>query len=146
MKTKQVIVVRSDLHMKKGKLAAQVAHASLGAIMQLMSRKIFVDKHSNSVDRYSNNSYSVHYTLSLDEDSPVAHWFKNSFKKVVLVVNSEEELLTIYKRANKIGLPSILITDSGFTAFHGVPTNTCVAIGPWNEEGIDTITGHLKLM
>ncbi|HLD89446.1 MAG TPA: aminoacyl-tRNA hydrolase, partial [Patescibacteria group bacterium] len=92
MKTKQVIVVRSDLHMKKGKLAAQVAHASLGAIMQLMSRKIFVDKHSNSVDRYSNNSYSVHYTLSLDEDSPVAHWFKNSFKKVVLVVNSEEEL------------------------------------------------------
>ena len=139
MQTKQVIVVRKDLNMKKGKLAAQVAHASLGVIMSLMSREDFVD-------RCSNLDYSVDYMLSVHEDSPIEHWLKHSFKKVVLEVNSEEELLAIYDKVKDTKIPSILITDSGFTVFHGVATNTCVAIGPAREEDIDTITGHLKLM
>lgn len=111
MQTKQVIIVRKDLHMKKGKLAAQVAHASLGAIMGLMSRE-------DSVDRCDNLDYSVDYLLSVHEDSAIEHWLKNSFKKVVLEVNSEEELLAIYEKVKNTKIPSILITDSGFTVFH----------------------------
>ena len=139
MQTKQVIVVRKDLHMKKGKLAAQVAHASLGAIISVMSRE-------DVVDGCDNLDYSVDYLLSVHEDSPIEHWLMNSFKKVVLEVESEDELLAIYDKVKDTQIPSSLITDSGFTVFHGVPTNTCVAIGPAREEDIDAITGHLKLM
>lgn len=134
-----MIVVRNDLHMKKGKMAAQVAHASLGVILGLMTRENFVDNRSKM-------HYNIDYLLSVHEDSPVEHWLKNSFKKIVLSVDSEEELLAIYAVAQKNKLPSILIKDSGVTTFHGVPTNTCVAIGPTREEDIDVITGHLKLM
>ena len=39
-----------------------------------------------------------------------------------------------------------LITDAGHTEFHGVPTRTCLAIGPaWSDE-IDAITGGLQLL
>ena len=43
------------------------------------------------------------------------------------------------------GLTVSLITDAGATEFGGVPTNTCLAIGPHQAEKIDKITSHLKL-
>ena len=48
--------------------------------------------------------------------------------------------------ASQQGLEVHMITDTGKTEFHGVPTNTCLAIGPDEASKIDAITGGLKLL
>ena len=73
-------------------------------------------------------------------------WIRGIFKKVCLKVDSEQELLDIHKKALEAGLVSYLITDAGLTEFNGVPTNTCIGIGPDYADKIDVITGHLKLL
>jgi PTH2 family peptidyl-tRNA hydrolase len=66
--------------------------------------------------------------------------------KVCVGVDSEDELLAVHRAAQTAGVRSTLITDAGLTEFGGVPTNTCLAIGPdWNEK-VDAITGALKLL
>jgi PTH2 family peptidyl-tRNA hydrolase len=73
-------------------------------------------------------------------------WFINSFTKICVGCNSEAELEMLYAEAKLRDLPCILITDNGTTEFNGVPTKTCIAIGPAQSEDIDKITGHLKLL
>jgi PTH2 family peptidyl-tRNA hydrolase len=131
MSVKQVIVVRKDLNMRKGKLAAQVAHASM---------KVFFDMAEwTDHDRFE--------IFNIPE--PMIKWMNygdGSFTKIVVGVNSEEELLEIQKKAFEAKIPNALIKDNGLTEFHGMPTNTCIAIGPDEEEKIDAITGELKLL
>ncbi len=66
--------------------------------------------------------------------------------KICVSVDSAEELLEVYNRALTAGLNTELIIDSGFTEFNGVPTKTCIGIGPNLASDIDKITGHLKLL
>jgi PTH2 family peptidyl-tRNA hydrolase len=73
-------------------------------------------------------------------------WLNGLFTKVVVSCDSEQELLELYEQANSNGLPSSLIVDAGLTEFNGVPTKTCIAIGPAKSEYIDKITEHLKLL
>ena len=73
-------------------------------------------------------------------------WINGSFAKVCVKVNSEEELMEIHDKAKEAGLEVHLITDSGRTEFGGVPTRTCLAIGPDEAEKIDNITGELTLL
>jgi PTH2 family peptidyl-tRNA hydrolase len=114
--------------MRKGKMVAQGAHASMAVILNLMS------KHVDD------------WTLHLDEGSALQKWIEGLFTKVCLSVDSEEELISIYEQALGAGLPSSIITDAGLTEFGGIPTKTAVAIGPaWPEE-IDPITSSLKLL
>ena len=68
------------------------------------------------------------------------------FKKVVVYVNSEQELLELAHKAYANKLPCKIITDAGETEFHGVPTITCMAIGPAYSDQIDPITGDLPLL
>lgn len=126
MNTKQVIVMRTDTDppMRKGKMIAQGAHASLA----FLSKRVFEDHHG---DPYFSDAEM--------------HWFENSFAKVCVRVDSEEDLLDIYNKAVEAGLEVHLITDSGKTEFKE-PTKTCLAIGPDEVEKIDKITGHLKLL
>ena len=126
--------MRKDLNMRKGKMCAQAAHASLGIFTNMMGRED--DTFGGVVD----------YTLSLSLNGPIEHWLRNSFKKVTVGVDNEENLLEIYALAQEAGLPAVLITDSGLTEFNGVPTKTCIAIGPAEEGDIDKITGELKLL
>jgi PTH2 family peptidyl-tRNA hydrolase len=134
MEVKQVIVVRKDLNMRKGKLVAQAAHASM---------KVILDK----MLKMKNELSKVHeWWLRFGYESPLSEWLNGSFTKTVVYVNSEQELLDIYAQAKIEELPCSLIQDSGFTEFHGVPTYTAVAIGPhWSNE-IDKITGGLPLL
>ncbi len=126
MTHKQVIVVRKDLNMRKGKLAAQVAHASMAAIL--------------NQGVYSDDSF----ILELDER--IKPWLLGNFKKICVSVNSEEELINLYQQATTVNVISCLITDNGLTEFNGVPTKTAVAIGPDRNEVIDLITKHLPLI
>lgn len=132
MTTKQVIVIRKDLKMRRGKEIAQGSHASL-AFLTSRLEKIHQDKETGPA--------IMQCELSAQELA----WIQNSFKKVTLQVNSEEELLNIYQAALDAGLETHLITDSGFTEFNGIPTKTCIAIGPAEEALIDDITGDLEL-
>ena len=66
--------------------------------------------------------------------------------KIVVRVESEQELFDIYHKAQRAGLITSLILDAGLTEFDGVPTYTCIAIGPATDDDLKPITGHLKLL
>lgn len=131
---KQVIVVRKDLKMRKGKLAAQVAHASLAVFFNMME---------SEKDPFFSLMW---YRFAVERDSSVHKWIEGCFTKICVYVNSEAELIDVYREAKDAKLLCALITDAGFTEFHGVPTNTCVSIGPDYPERIDPITGTLPLL
>jgi PTH2 family peptidyl-tRNA hydrolase len=132
--TKQVIIIRKDLKMRRGKEIAQGAHAS----MKFLAHKIREVK-----DVKVRSMAGEHFPVFLTPAEE--HWLLNKFAKITLKVNSEEELLELHQKALDTGLTSCLVTDSGKTEFNGIPTNTCIAIGPDDIEKINAITGDLKL-
>ncbi len=134
MDVKQIIVMRTDLGMRKGKMIAQGAHASMS----------FLVKHS--LDASTEDAYTALEFFLFKLTKPQQEWLLGSFTKVCVRVNSEEELFEIFNKAREANLETHLITDSGRTEFAGVPTNTCCAIGPDESEKIDKITGHLALL
>jgi PTH2 family peptidyl-tRNA hydrolase len=123
---KQVIVIRKDLNMRKGKMVAQGAHASMAAIL---SRAVEVGD-----------------SLCIPLDSDIGPWLSGRFAKICVSVSSEAELQDVYEKGRAAGLPCALIRDSGFTEFHGVPTLTAAAIGPGPIAQVDAITGELPLL
>lgn len=129
---KQVIVVRRDLKMRKGKLAAQVAHASMAVLLNLGRH------HSDYPD------IPGHEELIINLKRPaLKEWLSGSFTKIVVGINSEAELLALRSLAEQKGILHALITDSGRTEFHGVPTHTCLALGPdYPDEG--RLKEHIK--
>lgn len=141
---KQVIVFRKDLMkgehaVRKGKIAAQVAHASLGALLKWAHK----EEHTNGflgTDKYTKIEFEFKPGSILDK------WLNGIFTKICVSVNNEEELLSLYNKiTEETGIPCCLITDAGNTEFHGVPTNTCIGIGPWWSEEIDEYTKNLQL-
>lgn len=124
---KQVIVIRKDLNMRKGKMVAQGAHASL---------KTFTD-----LFRLTEEGKAE---LSLTPE--MVEWLMTDYRKICVGVNSEEELLALHNQAKDAGLPTSLVRDHGLTEFGGVPTHTAVSIGPARAEDVDKITGHLSLL
>lgn len=117
MMYKQMIIVRADLQMGKGKLAAQCSHASLAA-----------------------------YTKTLRLHPEIAkEWSREGSKKVVLKVNSEKELLEYYELAEREGIPADLVRDAGHTQLEP-GTITCFGAGPWDEKELDKLFGKLKLL
>ncbi len=113
---KQVIVVRTDLKMGKGKICAQVAHASLEAYKKALKEK----------------------------PEWVRSWETEGSKKIVLKVNSEKELLELFERAKK-EVPAVLIRDAGLTQVPP-GSITAAGFGPAPDEVMDRLFGHLKLL
>lgn len=132
---KQVLVVRKDLNMRKGKIAAQCAHASL---------KVFLDA-ASEISSYG-LSHCLRYNLTVPLWPEAVEWLEGAFTKICVSVDSEEELHTLHRTCNLRGIPNAIIRDSGDTEFHGVPTYTVLAIGPYKSEEIDKLTGSLKLL
>jgi PTH2 family peptidyl-tRNA hydrolase len=132
---KQVILIRKDLKMRRGKEIAQGSHAS----MQFMVDPIInqISKHTKDIS----DSGNLSTTLNLSETEK--NWLVKGMAKVCLRVDSEEHLLSLHKKATQAGLKSFLITDSGRTEFKGKPTITACAIGPDFISAIDNITGDL---
>lgn len=117
MEFKQVIVVRKELRMGIGKLAAQVAHAAVSGAEQVMT---------------SNPSWFM-------------KWFSSGQAKVVVKVLSLEDLHNIKQKAQTSGLPVVQIQDRGLTQLPA-GTITCLGIGPAPSPLIDRITKDLKLL
>jgi peptidyl-tRNA hydrolase, PTH2 family len=85
MAVKLAVVVRADLGMGRGKIAAQVAHAAVAAVL-----------------------------ASLDHDDLTA-WLRDGQPKVVLKVASAGELQEVVRQAHAAGLPVELVSDAGRT-------------------------------
>ncbi len=123
---KQVIVVRKDLNMRKGKIAAQCAHSALEFLIE-----------NNEAERPD----ELYVKLSSDE----AQWlFSRKYKKIVVGVDSEDELKDLILKAKLSDVAVYPIVDMGLTEFNGVSTLTCASFGPCAATIIDEITGHLK--
>ena len=117
MTYKQVVLVRQDLKLPKGKMSAQAGHACVESVL---------------------------ITLKRDKDK-VSQWRKEGQKKVILKVADEKELLSYLQRAKDNDLVTAMITDAGRTIVEP-GTRTCIGIGPDVEEEIDLITGDLKII
>lgn len=122
---KQVIVIRRDLHMRRGKEIAQGAHAS----MMWLTRRFPLRA----------NGWEVNLS------GPERAWVTGIFTKVVCQVENEAALREVYASAKAAGLEANLVIDCGLTEFGGVPTPTAVGVGPDKAEKIDVVTGKLKL-
>ena len=121
-KVKQVIVMRKDLNMSKGKMVTQGCHASVAFLTHL-------------IRGYNGESL----LLSKAEKE----WVHGTFFKVCVGVNDEKELLDIGYNAVAKGLSVKYIEETGG---FDKPTLTCLAIGPDYSSVIDPITKHLKLL
>lgn len=156
---KQVIVVRRDLNMRRGKEDAQASHASLAFLTRRLQKQYDYENpkivYEEKIDPATGKTIKVPSAAATGRRGPRPikdlfrpvewEWMQGIFKKVVVQVNSLEELLQIYEQAKAAGLEAHLIEDSGLTEFHGEKTATCVGIGPDDEEKIDAITRHLPL-
>jgi peptidyl-tRNA hydrolase, PTH2 family len=116
---KMVIVMRTDLNMRKGKMCAQAAHAAVMATTKLGVTK---------------------------EKAVIIEWLKDGQKKIVIGVPSFEDLEDLRVKAWQSGISFTVVTDAGHTEFHGKPTVTCMALGPDTDENLDPVTGDLKLL
>ncbi len=148
-KVKQVIVVIKEYADKyRGKMMAQVCHASLGSLLKMFQKEKceFV-----SGGAFEPGQPHFRYSVEFNEGSCLDEWLNGIFTKVVLYVETEAELLELVKKLEDetifpYPIPHALITDSGLTVFHEQPTITCLGIGPWNSDEIDKVTKDLKVL
>ena len=127
MKIKQVILIRKDLKMRRGKEIAQGSHASMEFLVSRL------------------RSAEQAGVVNLELESSEISWLREGTRKICLQVSSEQQLLDIHEKALGHGLKSHLIRDSGKTEFGGIPTLTACAIGPDSSDEIDAVTGDLGL-
>ena len=139
-KAKQMIVMRRDLRMRKGKIAAQAGHACVEATLMALAREGRLDE-----VRLTPDEGWVYREHPAGEVTPLSDWFDAGVAKVCVYVDSVEELLDIADQGREQGFLVALIKDAGFTEFHGEPTFTCLAFEPLPAEKIDPITGELPL-
>ncbi|KAM7398509.1 hypothetical protein PAMA_006423 [Pampus argenteus] len=113
---KMVLVVRNDLKMGKGKVAAQCSHAAVSAYKQVQRRN----------------------------PSLLKQWEYCGQPKVVVKAPDEETLIDLLCHAKEVGLPVSLIQDAGRTQI-APGSRTVLGIGPGPADLIDRVTGDLKL-
>ena len=114
-------------------IAAQAGHAVLGAIF---TRLYQLEEFTWNIENEN---------IVFKGDPILEEWFNESYTKICLYVNSEEELLELKNKADKLGIVAKLVKDNGTTEFNGVPTYTCLAFEPLPSEKIDILTGNLPL-
>lgn len=123
---KQTIIMRKDLNMRKGKMCAQASHASM---------KVFFDRMIKS-----ESGYICSFTQEMEE------WKNGAFTKIVLGCDSIEDIYDLQKKADSLNIPNAIITDNGTTEFGGIPTVTCIALGPCSAEIVENLTSKYTLL
>jgi len=114
---KLVLVVRTDLNMTPGKIAAQCGHATL----------------------------ACYKTLVKKNPKLVRHWEVTGQAKIALKVSSEEEILELEALAKSLNLCARPIQDAGRTQVEA-GSRTVLGIGPAPVELVNQVTGHLRLL
>ena len=117
LRMKQVIIIRTDLEMGKGKIAAQAAHAAVSA---------------SNVTRWLKPDWFM-------------QWIEMGQKKIIVRANSLELLIIKEKHARALGIPIALIRDQGLTQLPP-RTVTALGLGPAPESELDKIIREMKLL
>lgn len=112
-----ILVVRDDLKLSKGKLAAQCSHAAVDCALKAKK------KASRLFER----------------------WTNSGSRKIVVRADDEPHLRQLYAKALASGLVSYLVKDAGRTEIPA-GTVTVLGIGPATKMTVDAITGDLKLL
>ncbi|CAH9070834.1 unnamed protein product [Cuscuta epithymum] len=113
---KMVLVVRNDLKMGKGKIAAQCSHATLGLYKKLCNRA----------------------------PKALERWEMCGQVKVVVKIESEDDMLVLQERAKLIKLPTHITIDAGRTQIAPNSRTVMAILGP--SDMVDDVTGGLKLL
>ncbi|XP_022126548.2 peptidyl-tRNA hydrolase 2, mitochondrial [Pieris rapae] len=114
---KLILVVRTDLGMSKGKIAAQCGHAAVGAYEKALKR----------------------------DPEGLKYWQMTGQAKVAVKTDSVDEIKQIADNAKKMGIITSMIRDAGRTQI--APNSiTVLGIGPAPKNVVDKVTGHLKLL
>ncbi|XP_038670585.1 peptidyl-tRNA hydrolase 2, mitochondrial isoform X1 [Scyliorhinus canicula] len=113
---KMVLVVRNDLKMGKGKVAAQCSHAAVSAYRQVQKRN----------------------------PEMLKQWEYCGQPKVVVKAPDEDCIIDLLKHAKDLGLTVSLIQDAGRTQI-AAGSRTVLGVGPGLSTLVDKVTGHLKL-
>ena len=128
--------------LRSGKYCAQACHASIAFLAEKLT-------HTNKIKTVGINNKGKYFEQMIDIPEPLTEeekiWIEEQFTKICLAVDSEEELFDIFNKAKEADLTVHLIQDAGHTEFQGIPTYTCLAIGPHCKSKIDPITKHLRL-
>ncbi|KAH3675546.1 hypothetical protein WICMUC_002635 [Wickerhamomyces mucosus] len=119
--TKMALIIRTDLKMTKGKVAAQCAHAALGSY-KLMSL---------------NGSESENLEL-------LKRWESHGQAKITLQCKSKDDLDLLFAKAISLNINSYLVRDAGRTQIEPGSV-TVLALGPAPKNILDQVTGDLKL-
>jgi len=114
---KQVIAIRTDLKMSKGKTAVQVAHGSVSSYIK--TKKFYPDW--------------------------AEKWLSEGQKKIAVKITSEEEMMLLAEKARKHEIPFSIINDAGLTQLPP-GTATVIGIGPSRELLIDKVSKDLPLL
>jgi len=115
---KLVLVVRTDLGMTKGKIAAQAGHATLACYKYLLN-------HAPSAPL-------------------LKRWERGGQAKIAVQVKSEDELSVLHAQAMSLGLCARVVQDAGRTQIAAGSTTVLGILGP--KPVVDQVTGHLKLL
>lgn len=121
---KQVIVVRKDLKLRKGKIASLAAHAAMQFILD-------------------NNESERPDELQVKLSQQEIQWLKGSFDKDVLGVDSQDALSDMVLRAEIHGINVYSIFDKSKKPDEG-PQLVCAAFGPDEEDQLEQVVGNLK--
>ncbi|KAJ2498419.1 hypothetical protein GGH96_004334 [Coemansia sp. RSA 1972] len=113
---KLVLIIRTDLGMSKGKIAAQCSHAALACYKQAVKRA----------------------------PAMVKTWEMLGQGKVTLKCADEDELLELQRSARAAGLVAQSICDAGRTQI-AAGSRTVLGIGPGPVGLVDKVASHLKL-
>ncbi|KAI0124974.1 peptidyl-tRNA hydrolase PTH2-domain-containing protein [Xylariales sp. AK1849] len=119
---KLVLVVRTDLGMTKGKIAAQASHATL-ACYKTLSR----------------------FPASSPQAQLLKRWERHGQAKIAVQIKSQQELLELQAKARSLGLTAEVIQDAGRTQIEA-GSMTVLGVGPAPKSVVDQITGGLKLL
>ncbi len=114
---KQVILIRMDITMGKGKTIAQGCHASLMSYLEAEKKNKLIAK----------------------------EWLDTGEKKIVLKASDEETLVKLFKAFEFKKVPCALVSDAGLTQLPP-GTKTALGIGPWKSSEIDLFTKGFKLL
>ena len=105
-KAKMMIVMRRDLKMRKGKIAAQAGHACVDAVLMAL-------KNEARLDELEMTAEGMMLRQTDKPRTPLSDWFGYGCAKICVYVDSEQALLEIAQKARERGILASVITDAG---------------------------------
>lgn len=136
----QYIVVRKDLvdEMGIGKTAAQVAHASLGVLLE------------DVIKTYPDGRVERRTKPRIIDDGRIAEWLNGPFTKLVIYVKSKQKLLNLAEKLDNDGIRTKLIWDACRTMLDPEEPNgttlTCMGVIPLHRNKVPKYLQKLQLL